>query len=145
MTQDVRAATRNGASTSPRANTALWVLQGLTAAFFAFASATPKLIGHSSAREIFDDIGYGDWFMYLIGPLELAGAIALVIPLLAGLSALAFMGLMTGAFIYSVTVFDGENAATPLILLVVFAVIAWGRHRSVPELINRLTKQGQVG
>lgn len=125
------------------AHIALWVLQGLTAAFFAFASAMPKLIAHPSAAEGFDKIGYGDWFMYLIGALELAGAIALVIPLLAGVSAVAFIGLMIGAFLYQVTVFDGEYAATPVIVAVVMAVIAWGRRDSFARLAAALARSAR--
>lgn len=121
-------------------NIVLWVLQALTAAFFIGASAFPKLIAHSSATEIFDEIGFGTWFMYLIGILELLGGIALLIPALVGLSAVAFIGLMIGAFITQIAVFDGDNAATPVILTVVFLVIAWGRRRSLVELPGRLRR-----
>ncbi|MFC8917400.1 DoxX family protein [Streptomyces sp. NPDC057116] len=65
---------------SRRADIGVWVLQIVLALFFAIPSAAPKLVGHSSAAEAFDTIGFGDWFMYLVGALELAGAIALVVP-----------------------------------------------------------------
>ena len=103
--------------------------------------ALPKLIAHPSATEGFDRIGFGDWFRYLIGSLELAGAIALLIPLLSGLAGLAFIGLMTGAFITQVTVFDGENAATPLIVMVLVGLVAWGRRGQTTRLI-RLVSRG---
>ncbi|WP_046471864.1 DoxX family protein [Allosalinactinospora lopnorensis] len=120
----------------------LWVLQLVLAVFFAVASAFPKLTAHSSAVEAFDLIGYGDWFMYLIGVLELAGAIGLLIPILSGVTALAFIGLMAGAFLYQVTVFDGQFWFTPIILLVVFAFIAWGRRDRTAQLAARLTGRG---
>ncbi|SNR68685.1 DoxX-like family protein [Haloechinothrix alba] len=121
-----------------RANVALWTLQVLAAAFFALASALPKLIAHSSAVEIFDRIGHGTWFMYLVGALELAGAVALLIPLLCGVAALAFIGLMIGAFTYELAVLGGENAATPLIVIVVMAVIAWWRRDRTARLFGLL-------
>lgn len=111
------------------------VLRILLALFFAVPSASPKLIGHSSAAEGFDKIGFGDWFMYVVGGLELAGAVALLIPVLSGAAALALGALMVGAFVTTLMVFDGQNAAMPLILLVSLIAIAWAcRHRNA-ELV----------
>ncbi|MET9517232.1 DoxX family protein [Streptomyces sp. NPDC002994] len=116
------------------------VLQILLAVFFAVASASPKLIGHSSAAEGFDKIGFGDWFMYLVGGLELAGAIALLIPVLSGVAALALGALMVGAFVTQLMVFDGQNAATPLILLVPLMVIAWNRRQHLAPVLRRTAR-----
>jgi uncharacterized membrane protein YphA (DoxX/SURF4 family) len=129
-----------GTTRARRADIGLRVLQILLALFFGAASALPKLIAHPSATEGFDRIGFGDWFMYLIGSLELAGAIALLIPLLSGLAGLAFIGLMIGAFITQVTVFDGENAATPLIIMVLVGLVAWGRRGQTTRLIRRVSR-----
>jgi len=126
---------------STRSHRSVFALQILLALFMAIPSAGPKLVAHSSATEVFDKIGFGDWFMYLTGGLELAGAIALVIPLLSGVSAIAFMGLMTGAFITQVTVFDGENAFTPVILFVLFAAIARVRRHHTAELVALVRKR----
>jgi DoxX-like protein len=134
-------ATTTGTTLGRRSHLAVRTLQILLAVFMGIASAAPKLIGHSSAAESFDKIGFGDWFMYLTGGLELAGAIALVIPILSGLSALAFMGLMIGAFITQVTVFDGQYAITPLILFVVFGGIAWVRRNHTAELVALVRKR----
>ncbi|WP_328401911.1 DoxX family protein [Streptomyces sp. NBC_00390] len=117
-----------------RTDVAVRALQILLALFFAVASAAPKLVAHSSATESFDRIGYGDWYMYLVGALELAGAIALVIPVLSGLSALALMGLMIGAFLTQVVVFDGQYAVTPVVFFVLLAVVARVRRRRTAEL-----------
>ncbi|GAA3726460.1 putative membrane protein YphA (DoxX/SURF4 family) [Spinactinospora alkalitolerans] len=134
-------ASSTGGTAAPgrRANIALWALQIPTALFFALASALPKLIAHPSAVEGFEAMGTGAWFMYLIGVLELAGAVALLIPILSGLSALAFIGLMIGAFITQVVMFDGQNAATPIIIMVVMAVIAWGRRGRTAQLAERVS------
>ncbi|MFI6081790.1 DoxX family protein [Streptomyces sp. NPDC051217] len=123
------------AGPSRRTDIAVRTLQIVLALFLAIPSAGPKIIGHSVAAESFDEIGFGDWFMYLTGGLELAGAVALVVPILSGASAIALIGLMIGAFITQVTVFDGQNALTPVILLVLFAVVAWVRRQKTVELV----------
>ncbi|MGC0332674.1 putative membrane protein [Streptomyces sp. SAI-170] len=111
-------------------------LQIVLALFFGIASALPKLIGHSSAAEVFDEIGWGSVGMYSIGALELAGAVALLVPVLQSVAAVALSGLMVGAFVFQMTVFDGENAATPLILIVPLALVAWARRGHNADLLR---------
>ncbi|MFI2369537.1 DoxX family protein [Streptomyces sp. NPDC018833] len=122
-------------TTGRRTDIAVRLLQIVLALFFALASAAPKLVAHSSATEGFDRIGYGDWYMYLVGDLELAGAVALVIPILAGASAIALMGLMIGAFVTQITVFDGEYAITPVIFFVLLAIVARVRRGRTASLV----------
>ncbi|MFI1468574.1 DoxX family protein [Streptomyces wuyuanensis] len=126
--------------TGRRAHLTALALQVLLALFLGGASAFPKLIGHSSAAESFDRIGFGDWFMYTVGALELAGAVALLIPVLAGVSALALIGLMAGAFVTQMTVFDGQHALTPVLVALPLAVIArvrWHRNAELVALLRR--------
>lgn len=118
-----------------RADITVRVLQILLALAFAIPSASPKLVGHSSAAVSFDAIGWGDWLMYTVGALELAGAIALVVPVLSSLSAAALTALMIGAFVTQMTVFDGQYAMTPLIFAVPLVVIAWTRRHHNKELL----------
>lgn len=124
------------------ARIALRTVQVLLALFYGIASALPKLIAHPSASEAFDRIGWGSAGMYTIGFLELAGAIALLIPMLQSVAAMALSALMVGAFVVQTTVFDGENAATPLILLVPLTLIAWARRASNGEL-RGLVRRGE--
>ncbi|MFD5583428.1 DoxX family protein [Streptomyces sp. NPDC127063] len=122
------------------ARIALRTLQVLLALFYALASALPKLIAHPTATESFDRMGWGSAGMYTIGLLELAGAIALLVPLLQSVAATALSALMVGAFVVQMTVFDGQNAATPLILIVPLAVIAWTRRQHTAELVAMLRR-----
>ncbi|KND38421.1 DoxX family protein [Streptomyces acidiscabies] len=141
----VPVATAPSTTPAPRARRARAVLRGvqiLLALFFGAASALPKLIAHPAAVESFDRIGWGAPGMYTIGALELAGAIALLIPALQSVGAASLAALMVGAFITQVTVFDGENAATPLIVFVPLAVIAWARRGTVTELAGLVRRQG---
>ncbi|MEV8306122.1 DoxX family protein [Streptomyces flavidovirens] len=126
---------------SRAARIAVRVLQILLAVFFAVPSASPKLVGHSSASESFDKIGFGDWFMYVVGGLELAGAIALLISVLSGVAALALGALMVGAFVTQLLEFGGQNAATPLILLVLLMAIAWIRRHHNAELVALIRRR----
>lgn len=124
-----------------RARIALRALQVVLALFYVLASALPKLIAHPSAVEGFDRMGWGHTGMYLIGVLELAGGIALLIPVLQSVAAVALSGLMVGAFVVQLTYFDGENAATPLILIIPLALIAWARRRHNADLLRLLRRR----
>ncbi|QOV39045.1 DoxX family protein [Streptomyces ferrugineus] len=124
-----------------RARIALRGLQILLALFYAVASALPKLIAHPSAAEGFEELGWGSAGMYTIGALELAGAVALLIPVLQSVAAMALSALMVGAFVVTITAFDGENAATPLILIVPLALIAWARRSSNADLLRLVRRR----
>ncbi|MEU6095576.1 DoxX family protein [Streptomyces sp. NPDC047079] len=126
---------------SRRAEISLRALQIVLALFYGLASALPKLIAHSSAVESFDRIGWGSTGMYAIGALELAGAVALLVPLLSSVAAMALCGLMAGAFAVQLTVFDGQYAATPLILIVPLTVIAWARRHRTAELVRLVRRR----
>ncbi|MEU3855805.1 DoxX family protein [Streptomyces sp. NPDC028722] len=120
---------------------ALRTVQVLLALFYGVASALPKLIAHPSAVESFDRMGWGSGAMYTIGALELAGAVALLTPVLQSVAALALSALMVGAFIVQLTAFDGQNAATPLILVVPLLLIAWARRQHNRDLLGLLRRR----
>lgn len=48
---------------------------------------------------------------------------------------------MVGAFITQITAFDGEHAATPLILIVPLALIAWVRREDVTGLTKFVRRE----
>ncbi|MFI9805321.1 DoxX family protein [Streptomyces sp. NPDC052301] len=123
------------------ARIALRSVQVLLALFYGVASALPKLIAHPSAVESFDRIGWGSGAMYTIGVLELAGAAALLIPVLQSVAALALSALMVGAFVVQLTAFDGQNAATPLILMAPLLLIAWTRRAHNGDLLRRALRR----
>ncbi|MGH3648237.1 MAG: DoxX family protein [Micromonosporaceae bacterium] len=132
--------TANAAPTTGKGlNITLWVLQVLLALFYLAAAAGPKLFGEQTAVQLFEDIGIGQWFRYVVGTLELLGAIGLVIPRLAGLAALGLAGVMVGAAFTQLVVFgDPVLAITPVILLVLVGFIAWGRRAQTTALLTGL-------
>lgn len=109
-------------------NVTLWVAQVLLAAAFAFVAA-PKLLGDPAAVASFKAIGFGQWFRYLTGACELAGAIGLLIPRLSGLAAIGLVGLMVGATLTNLFLLPGMApvAVVTVLLGIVFGLIAWGR------------------
>ncbi|MEQ7127561.1 DoxX family protein [Actinopolymorpha sp. B11F2] len=122
-------------TTPPRwANIGMWVLQALLALTYLF-SGVNKVGGEAQTVAGFDAIGWGDWFRVLIGVLELAGAVALMIPILSGLAALAFTGLMIGAVIMTVAVYgDLALAVIPATVGILVAIVAWGRRHRTTQL-----------
>ena len=109
-------------------NTTLWVVQVLLAVLFAFAGIN-KLLGlQQEMLDQFSKFGFGPWFRYLTGALELAGAIGLLILPLSGLAAFGLVGVMVGAVIAHLTVLPPAAVAiAPGVMGLVFGLIAWGR------------------
>lgn len=128
------------ASTTTRtANVGLWTLQVLLAAVYAF-SASGKLTADAQNVAGFEAMGLGTTGMYVIGALELAGAIAMFVPRLTGLAALCFVALMTGAVILTLAIGGGALAAIPATVGVVAATVAWGRRDSTRRLIGQVRR-----
>jgi uncharacterized membrane protein YphA (DoxX/SURF4 family) len=124
-------------TTSRAANAGLWALQVLLAVVYAF-SAFGKLTAEAQNVAGFAAMGLGNTGMYIIGALELAGAIAMFIPRLTGLAALCFVALMTGAVILTALMGGGALVAIPAAVGVVAAVVAWGRRDSTRRLVAQL-------
>jgi len=120
--------TSTPAATGRAVNIALWILQGLLAVFFLAAAAGPKLFGEATAVAMFDEIGLGQWFRYLVGGLEAVGAVGLVVPRLARPAALLLAAVMAGAVFTSFVILDsGWLTLSPTILLALLCLVAWGR------------------
>lgn len=117
--------------TKSRSNTIVWVIQIAVALFFLTAASLPKFFGQETAVEMFDEIGYGDWFRYFVATCELAGAIGLVVPRLAGLAASCLIALLVGAVGFLVFVLDDPQlVVTPIILGALLVVIV---RKRLPE------------
>ena len=71
--------TTTAPTTSRVARAGLWMLQVLLAAVYAF-SAFGKLTAEAQNVAGFEAMGLGTTGMYVIGALELAGAIAMFVP-----------------------------------------------------------------
>jgi uncharacterized membrane protein len=85
-----------------------------------------KLTGSSELVDLFATIGAGQWLRYLVGMLEVAGAVGLLVPRLSGLAALGLAALLVGAAATNPFVL-GQSPWLPVGLLLASAVIAWDR------------------
>jgi putative oxidoreductase len=106
---------------------------------FVFA-AVPKLAGAHSAVQMFGQIGAGQWLRYLVGTAELAGAIGLLTPWLAGLAAAGLAADMAGATIINAAVLHSSAVAMTVPLCAVLALLARSRReqaRSLAAAIRR--------
>lgn len=110
---------------------ALWVLQGVLALAFAL-SGIMKLSGNPQAVAVFEAMGTATWMPFVIGSLEILGAIALLIRRLAGLAAAAFVALMVGAVITHLI--WGGFAVPALVLLILSVPVAYARRSGIAEL-----------
>lgn len=121
-------------------NITLWVLQGLLAVYFILGS-TPKLFAMQGAPEMFAKIGFGEWFMYFTGAVELAGGIALVIPMLSSLAASGLAIVMVCATIANLTALEMPLAAPmTIVFAALFGFIAWGRRDQNQRLLSMLKR-----
>ena len=115
---------------------ALWILQAVLALMFAMAGLA-KVVGDAAMVEMFATIGIGQWFRYVVGALEIAGAVGVLVPRLSGLAALGLACLMTGATLTNLFVL-GASPLLPLVLLLVSALVARGRRARAEALLDHL-------
>lgn len=108
---------------------ALWVTQIVLAAMFLFAGGS-KLAGAPAMVKLFAAIGWGQWFRYLTGAIEITAAVALLIPSAAVFGALLLVPTMVGAVIANL--FLGQSPAPPLVLLLLAAAVVWARRHQLP-------------
>jgi putative oxidoreductase len=121
-----------GPKKSPAINIVTWVLCVLVSAEFLYAAGL-KLIGNPAEVSLFAAIGWGQWFRYFTGLLELWGAVILLIPGRSRRGALLLSVVMLGAITFSLTSLrhvPGNNVLFPIVTLVVLLAIARLRRRA---------------
>jgi putative oxidoreductase len=137
MAQVLTEGTLSGSSsTGKTVNVVLWVLQIFAAGMFLMVGFL-KLSGNAQMLGLFEAIGIGQWFRYLTGTLEVAGAFLLLIPRTSGLGALMLAGVMAGAVVTHVFIVGGSPLGA-IILLVVTTVVSWGRRRRTMNVLAGL-------
>ncbi|MET9227297.1 DoxX family protein [Lentzea sp. NPDC003310] len=121
-------------------NIVVWILQIVLAVEFVrngYSLFTDQFVAK------FDDIGFGQWFRYFTGALEIATAIGLLVPRICGLAALALAGIMTGAAlteVFLVTNGGLKGAMWPLIYVVWALVIAVYRREQILGALKLVRK-----
>ncbi len=119
----------------PRRPPTAFLLRGLEftmGALFLYLGGA-KLVGSPAAVRLFHDIGWGQWFRYVTGAVELTGALLLVVPRLAGASALLLMTVMVVATGIELFVLHRPPVAATACLCA-HGVIAWNRRAQTRRL-----------
>jgi uncharacterized membrane protein YphA (DoxX/SURF4 family) len=104
---------------------ALWVVTVLLAA--AFVSAGSMKFFSAEAATQFAQFGYPGWFLVLIGVIEVAGGVALLVPRLAPIAAAGLGVVMVGAVFTVLRHDDAVKALAPLVFLVLLGMVAYAR------------------
>ena len=123
-------------SSRPTRRVGAWALQGIIAAAFLAAGAA-KLAGVPFMVDLFAQIGIGQWFRVLTGVVEVAGAVALLIPGFASIGALWLGGTMIGAV--ATHLFVLHTSPVPAVVLgVLNALIVFLRRDELAALLARV-------
>ncbi|HXI31327.1 MAG TPA: DoxX family protein [Vicinamibacterales bacterium] len=117
-------------------NVLLWVLTVVAAVMFVLAG-TLKLAGVEMEVQLFAAIGIGQWFRYVTGLLEIAGAIGLLVAPLAPFAALQLAAVMIGALATHLFVVGGSPLPA-IVLLGASLTIAWLRREQFSSLRARV-------
>ncbi|MCB2129928.1 MAG: DoxX family protein [Rhodobacteraceae bacterium] len=101
----------------------VWAVRIALAGFFGF-HAVLKLSGYSGDVQLFEQIGYGQWFRYVTGLVEAAAAILMLLPGFTALGGLLILGTMSGAILTKITVLE-RGFALELVIALVAAWLVW--------------------
>ena len=118
-------AVARGAATGRSRDIALWCVQALLAFVFAGASWA-KLNGNSEMVALFTAVGFGQWFRYVTGVLELTGAVLIVVPKTRRIGAALLATVMLGALAAHLFILH-VPLTTPGILFLMSGLVVWGR------------------
>ena len=111
----------------------LWVTQVALVVIFLFSGGS-KLVGAPAMVNLFAAIGWGQWFRYVTGAIEVGAAIALLIPSAALFGAILLVATMIGAT--AANLFLGQSPAAPIVLLLVAAAVAWSRRNQLRDVFS---------
>lgn len=114
---------------------ALWIVKGLLAAVF-LAAGGAKLAGVPMMVENFQHIGFGQWFRYLTGALEVIGAILILMPRVAAFGGVLLSCIMAGAIAAHLLLIGG-SAIPAIILLALSAIVAISHRDQIDSLFDR--------
>jgi putative oxidoreductase len=113
-----------------------WTLQGILATAF-LAAGSAKLAGVPFMVELFDQIGIGPWFRVVTGVVEVAGAVALVVPGLVSIGALWLGFTMVCAV--ATHLFILHTSPVPAIVLgLLNALVVYLRRDELVALLHRV-------
>ncbi|WP_172296320.1 DoxX family protein [Pseudoruegeria sp. HB172150] len=93
-----------------------WIILGLFAVFMVAASAAPKLMGIEAANGSFEQIGWPLNYVLMIGLMELAFTVLVLVPRTSLLGGILMTGLLGGA------VASQLRAGSPMVTHTLFGI-----------------------
>jgi putative oxidoreductase len=126
-----------GSTTSKGRTIAVWILRIVIGLMF-IAVAVAKLAGVAQTVQLFEAIGWGQWFRFLTGLVDLVGAILIFVPRWTCYGAILVtcsVGLATTLYI----VLLHNNPAVPLALTLLSITLAWVTRP------RRVSRSGSIG
>jgi putative oxidoreductase len=121
-------ATRSAATGRPL-NILLWWVQALLALEFVGVSSA-KLMGMPEMVALFTAVGFGQWFRYITGILELTGAVLIVVPRTRSIGAALLATIMLGAITAHLFILHVPPTA-PVVLFLLSGFVVWGRRKDL--------------
>jgi uncharacterized membrane protein YphA (DoxX/SURF4 family) len=123
-------------SVRPSRRVGAWTLQGILATAF-LAAGVAKLAGVPFMVDLFTQIGLGQWFRVTTGVVEVAGAVALLVPGLASIGALWLGFTMVGAV--ATHLFVLHTSPVPAIVLgLLSTLVVYLRRDELVDLLQRV-------
>jgi hypothetical protein len=103
-----------------------------------------KLGGATAVEQTFARFGYSSEFMFLIGLVETAGGLALLVPSLALLSSVILSGVMLGAIVSHLTHDPAVMALPAVLVMLVLGAIA-RQHERIRRAVRQRRSEGHPG
>jgi len=113
-----------------------WGLRILLAVIF-FAAGAAKIAGEPMLVQVFAQIGLGQWFRFFTAGVEIAGAVALLIPSVTGVAAAVLGTTMFFAVLAHLLVLR-TNPGGAVALFVLSVSLAWLMRDQLRTLRDRL-------
>jgi putative oxidoreductase len=104
-------------------NRAIWGVRILLALAFG-AAGSAKLAGVEQMVATFESIGWGQWFRYVTGGIEVAGALLMLIPATGLYAGLLLGGTMLGGTVSHLLVVPGSPVPA-MVLGLLCALVVW--------------------
>jgi putative oxidoreductase len=118
-------------STSPKSRAIGWGLRVILGLAFLLIGAT-KLTATANTVEYFEAIGWGQWFRYLTGTLDVVGVVLLFVSRYTFYGTMALLSSVGTATVLSVTVLRGDPVwggsamvLEPVVLTLLTIALAW--------------------
>jgi putative oxidoreductase len=115
----------------------VWTLTVILAVLFLLAGGG-KLAGVPKQVDSFAHWGYASWFLYVIGAIEAASAIGLLVPRIAVFSVLLLGVTMLGAALTHLVHHEMMAVPVPLVILGLLVVVGYVRRGPLVALYERL-------